>query len=130
MHVVPRQVAFKKNMALLDKCLDNAIKKALVNRNEEDLESLQRRDYETMDNPSLVRFMIDMRGEDATSRQLRDDLMTMLIAGHETVASTMTWAIFELAQQPELLKRVQAEVDKFLPDADDVPTLEALYQLN
>ena len=31
--------------------------------------------------PSLLRFLVDMRGEDVTNKQLRDDLMTMLIAG-------------------------------------------------
>lgn len=31
-------------------------------------------------------------------RQLRDDLMTMLIAGHETTAAVLTWAVFFLAQ--------------------------------
>lgn len=30
--------------------------------------------------------------------QLRDDLMTMLIAGHETTAAVLTWSIFLLAQ--------------------------------
>lgn len=30
--------------------------------------------------------------------QLRDDLMTMLIAGHETTAAVLTWAVFLLAQ--------------------------------
>jgi len=35
-----------------------------------------------------------MRGADATERQLRDDLMTMLIAGHETTAAMLTWATF------------------------------------
>lgn len=51
-----------------------------------------------MENPSLLRFLVDMRGEDTTSRQLRDDLMTMLIAGHETTAAVLTWAMFELVR--------------------------------
>ena len=47
---------------------------------------------------SLLRFFVDMRGEDCTNRQLRDDLMTMLIAGHETTAAVLTWVTFQLAQ--------------------------------
>ncbi|KAJ8564586.1 hypothetical protein K7X08_001046 [Anisodus acutangulus] len=39
-----------------------------------------------------------MRGVDVDDRQLRDDLMTMLIAGHETTAAVLTWAVFLLAQ--------------------------------
>lgn len=62
---------------------------------------------QTMANPSLLRFLVDMRGEDTTTTQLRDDLITMLIAGHETTASALTWALFELVQRPELLKEVR-----------------------
>ena len=51
--------------------------------------------------PSLLRFLVDLRGEDSTDRQLRDDLMTMLIAGHETTAAVLTWATFILAQRPD-----------------------------
>lgn len=36
--------------------------------------------------------------QDVTNQQLRDDLMTMLIAGHETTAATLTWALHELAR--------------------------------
>ena len=48
--------------------------------------------------PSLLRFLVDMRGEDATNKQLRDDLMTMLIAGHETTAAVLTWTFFCIVQ--------------------------------
>ena len=48
--------------------------------------------------PSLLRFLVDMRGEDVSNKQLRDDLMTMLIAGHETTAAVLTWTFFSLAQ--------------------------------
>ena len=47
-----------------------------------------------------------MRGENSTSVQLRDDLMTMLIAGHETSAAVLTWTLFELTRHPEALKKV------------------------
>ena len=40
-----------------------------------------------MRDPSLLRFLVDMRDADLDDRQLRDDLMTMLIAGHETTAA-------------------------------------------
>jgi cytochrome P450 len=68
-----------------------------------------------------------MRGENATSLQLRDDLMTMLIAGHETTAAVLTWALFELAQQPALVRRVQEELDKVLGDRN--PTFEDIPRL-
>ena len=67
-----------------------------------------------MENPSLLRFLVDMRGENTTSKQLRDDLMTMLIAGHETTAAVLTWALFELCQQPELVEKIRVEIDRYV----------------
>jgi cytochrome P450 len=92
------------------------------------VEALEQRDYGSMENPSLLRFLVDMRGEDTTTVQLRDDLITMLIAGHETTASALTWALFELVQQPELLATVRKEIDEKLgdrrPTAEDIEALE------
>ena len=42
--------------------------------------------------------------------------MTMLIAGHETTASALTWCVFELAQNPGLLAELREELDAALPD--------------
>jgi beta-ring hydroxylase len=45
-----------------------------------------------------------------TSKQLRDDLMTMLIAGHETTAAVLTWTLHCLTDRPDILRRLQQEV--------------------
>jgi len=125
--IFPRQREFQANMRLLDNTLDACIKEALSSREETDIEDLERRDYSKLENPSLLRFLVDARGEDTDSKQLRDDLMTMLIAGHETTASALTWAIFELAQNQTLLASVREEIDTHLgdrlPDMDDVRSL-------
>ena len=47
--------------------------------------------------------MVDIRGADVTDSQLRDDLMTMLIAGHETTAAVLTWCLYCLVQDQPLL---------------------------
>lgn len=125
--IVPRQAAFKKNMALLNDELNGAIAKALEDRDPADEEDLQNRDYSKMSNPSLLRFMVDMRGEETSSTQLRDDLMTMLIAGHETTASALTWALFEMRQNQELMDKVRAEIDSVI--GDRAPTVDDLEKL-
>jgi hypothetical protein len=56
---------------------------------------------------SLLRFLVDLRGEDTSNKQLRDDLMTMLVAGHETTAAVLTWALFEIAQNPDIQRKLQ-----------------------
>ena len=125
--LVPRLRKFNEDLQLLDGILNELIEKALATQNKGDVEELETRDYATMENPSLLRFLVDMRGEESTSKQLRDDLMTMLIAGHETTAAVLTWAMFELSQQPELMAKVQREIDETVgdrdPTFDDVPKL-------
>lgn len=127
--VVERQREFKENMELLNGALNKCVEQALKDRSEADVEELEMRDYSKMDNPSLLRFLVDMRGEATSGKQLRDDMITMLIAGHETTASALTWALFELAQQPELLARVHQEIDEVmgereLPTYEDVKNME------
>lgn len=46
----------------------------------------------------MLRFLVDLRGEEVDSKQMRDDLITLLIAGHETTAAVLTWATYELCQ--------------------------------
>lgn len=45
-----------------------------------------------------------------SSKQLRDDLMTMLIAGHETTAAVLTWTVYCLTSHPEVVAGVHKEV--------------------
>jgi hypothetical protein len=44
-------------------------------------------------------------------QELRDELMTLLVAGHETTASTLAWAFARLPHHPEVLKRLAEELD-------------------
>lgn len=69
--------------------------------------------------PSLLRFMVDLRDADIDDKQLRDDLMTMLIAGHETTAAVLTWTLFQLMQAPEALAKAVQEIDRVV--GDDAP---------
>lgn len=115
-YLVPRQVAFHKDLAVINECLDDLINRAKNTRQEEDIEALQARDYSRVMDASLLRFMVDMRDADLENKQLRDDLMTMLIAGHETTAAVLTWTLFLLAQHPEEAAKVVAEVDNVLGD--------------
>ncbi|XP_011002376.1 PREDICTED: cytochrome P450 97B2, chloroplastic [Populus euphratica] len=112
--LVPRQRKFQKDLKVINECLDGLIQNAKETRQETDVEKLQQRDYSNLKDASLLRFLVDMRGADVDDRQLRDDLMTMLIAGHETTAAVLTWAVFLLAQNPSKMKKAQAEIDQVL----------------
>src|SRR5262249_61245307 len=50
-------------------------------------------------------------GQPMTDRELRDELVTLLLAGHETTATSVAWAIERLVRHPEKLRRLVAEID-------------------
>ena len=66
--------------------------------------------------PSLLRFLVDVRDADLSDKQLRDDLMTMLIAGHETTAAVLTWTLFALMSNPDVEAKMLREIDSVLGD--------------
>lgn len=66
-------------------------------------------------------------GQGMTDRQVRDEVMTLLLAGHETTAAALAWAWFLLAQHPDIADRLAAEALEVLgdrpPTFDDLPRL-------
>jgi cytochrome P450 len=67
----------------------------------------------------LLDLMIAARYEDGSSMRdeaIRDELLTILLAGHETTAVALAWAIYELARHPAVLGRLREELDAAEPD--------------
>lgn len=60
-------------------------------------------------------------------RRLRDELVTLLLAGHETTASTLGWTWYLVEQHPEVFDRIHAEAVEALGDRP--PTFEDLHRL-
>ena len=62
-----------------------------------------------------------------TDRQVRDEALTLFLAGHETTAVALTWAWYLLGEHPEVEARLHAELDEVLggrpPAPDDLPRL-------
>lgn len=50
-------------------------------------------------------------GSEMSDQELRDELMTLLVAGHETSATALAWALEALARHPAVLNRLRDEVD-------------------
>jgi cytochrome P450 family 110 len=65
---------------------------------------------------SMLLAARDSDGQPLSEVELRDQLMTLLLLGHETTASGLTWAFYWLHQHPEVLARLQAELDATDPD--------------
>jgi cytochrome P450 len=114
--VIPRLVEFEKDMDLLNSVLYKLIDQCLESRDPLELDALQSKDYSKVKDPSMLRFLVDLRGEEVDNTQMRDDLITLLIAGHETTAAVLTWLVYALSQHPEALKVVQQEIDEVVGD--------------
>lgn len=67
---------------------------------------------------SLLMSARDEEGNPMTDQELRDELMTMLLAGYETTASAMAWALYWTHHQPEVRNKILQELDT-LGDSPD-----------
>jgi cytochrome P450 len=67
----------------------------------------------------------DEEGRPMSREQLRDETITMLLAGHETTALALTWMWYLVSQHPEVAERLEAEVDALggAPGVEDLPRL-------
>lgn len=54
--------------------------------------------------------------EQMDDRQLRDEIMTMFLGGHETSSHTLSWGMLQLRRHPEMMERIRAEVDRVAGD--------------
>jgi cytochrome P450 len=79
----------------------------------------------------LLAMLIEARdaetGTGMSDQQLRDEVLTLLLAGHETTANTLSWTLFLLAQHPDTAANLQSEYRHVLrgrlPQMDDLPQL-------
>jgi cytochrome P450 len=69
----------------------------------------------------------DDNGEGLSDQQLRDEAVGMLVAGYETTALTLTYAVYELSRHPAVAEKVRAEVERVAPgrrlNTADLPNL-------
>jgi cytochrome P450 len=75
----------------------------------------------------LLHTQDEESGRRMTDQQLRDECMTLFLAGHETTANTLAWAWFLLSGQPDVEAQLHSELEGVLggrpPSVDDLPRL-------
>ncbi len=70
-------------------------------------------------------------GETLSEENLRSQIVTLMIAGHETTSALITWSIYYLTTHPEIMASAQREIDDVLGhDISTVPTWEQVHQLD
>jgi cytochrome P450 len=111
----PRMISFRRAVARMD---DTVYKIIAQHRNNK------------TDSGDLLSMLISARDEDGSrmsDKQLRDEVLTFLIAGHETTALGLTWTWHLLAQHPKVERKVHQELDRVLsgraPEFSDLPAL-------
>lgn len=83
------------------------------------------------DEGDLLSMLLDAQDDDGTQmtdQQLRDEVMTLFLAGHETTALALSWSWYLLATHPEAEKEFHAELEDVLggraPNVSDLPKLK------
>lgn len=128
--VVPRQIKAEKAVSLIRQTVEELIAKCkeIV---ETEGEMIDEEEYVNDRDPSILRFLLASR-EEVSSAQLRDDLLSMLVAGHETTGSVLTWTAYLLSKDPSSMRKAQEEVDRVLqgrlPTYEDIKNLKFLMR--
>lgn len=113
----PRNLRFRRARAELDRVV---------------LGIIEGRRRSGADGDDLLAMLMEARDDDTgdgmSDRQLRDEVMTFILAGHETTAVTLAWACLLLAQHPEVREEVRREASSVLggrraPGLADLPRL-------
>jgi cytochrome P450 len=84
---------------------------------------------------SMLLLAVDQEGDGRgmTDQQARDEIMTLLLAGHETTATSITWAAYLLARNKDAQGRLADEIDRVLqgrsPTFADLDKLAAVEQM-
>jgi cytochrome P450 len=73
---------------------------------------------------SLLLSARDDEGQPMSDRELRDELMTLLLAGHETTATTLAWCVDEVVRRPKVMARLSGELDA-AASGEPAPYLDA-----
>ncbi len=104
------------------KQLDRLIYQEIAERREEGNQDRQ-------DILSLLMSARDEQGQPMTDRELRDELMTLMLAGHETTATSIAWALYWIHHLPEVRSKLLAELDS-LGESPEPMAIAQLPYLN
>ncbi|XP_071921577.1 protein LUTEIN DEFICIENT 5, chloroplastic-like isoform X2 [Coffea arabica] len=112
--ISPSQKKVNAALKLVNDTLNDLI--AICKRMVDEEELQFHEEYMNEQDPSILHFLL-ASGDDVSSKQLRDDLMTLLIAGHETSAAVLTWTFY-------LLSKVDAVLGDRFPTMEDLKKLK------
>ncbi len=112
-------------------------KRAVARLDETIYRMIRERRASGVERPDLLSMVLAAKDEDdgahMDEKQVRDELMTIFLAGHETTANALAWTFYLLAQHPHVWTRLTEEVDRVLgdrlPTVGDLPNLPYTLQV-
>ncbi|HEY0264943.1 MAG TPA: cytochrome P450 [Granulicella sp.] len=123
---LPNLIRFRRSKRHLDSVVQRIVRERRV---EMDAGAPDRGDLLTM----LLSSTDEETGAGMSDEQLRDELLTIFLAGYETTANALTWTWYLLSQHPEVEARLHAEIDAVLgarlPTLADYPALRYTEQV-
>ena len=102
------------------KAVDETIYQEIATRRTEDYSQRQ-------DILSLLMSAKDETGEGMKDYELRDELMTLMLAGHETTATAIAWSLYWTHRHPEIRAKLQAEIASLGADPDPMELAKLPY---
>eukprot|EP00210_Caulerpa_lentillifera_P002587 g2481.t1 len=111
--IIPRQRRASKSVRIIRRVTENLIQKCREMIDKECKTQTSLGDDLEQSGPSILRFLLASR-EEVSANQLRDDLLSMLVAGHETTGSALTWTLYLLVKNPDKMQKCQKEADGVL----------------
>jgi cytochrome P450 family 110 len=108
------------NLVRQQKAIDEAIYQEIATRRTEDCSQRQ-------DILSLMMSAQDESGEAMKDYELRDELMTLMLAGHETTATAIAWGLYWLHRYPEIKAKLQAEIANLGTDPEPMAIAKLPY---
>ncbi|MBD2482528.1 cytochrome P450 [Planktothrix sp. FACHB-1365] len=90
----------------------------------------ERRENPDESRKDMLNLMLAARDEEGnamTDQELRDELLTLLFAGHETTATAMAWALYWIHHQPEVYEKLMSELNSLSRDADGMEIFRLPY---
>nr|AKH41024.1 cytochrome P450 CYP76AA24 [Thuja plicata] len=127
LHGVDRKIGvhLKRAHYFLDLCISNRLaRRSREPKDERDTEK------------DFLDLMLDMRAHDLSLTDIRAVLFDLLMAGSDTSAATIEWAMAELIRNPDKMKKIQVELEEFVgrnrrveeSDIDHLPYLQAVVK--
>lgn len=112
----PKEVTFNRDQEAMRQIINHVIVKSRA---------------EKESSASLIEMMLNAVDEETnqtmTEQQLYDEIMTIFLAGYETTSVALTWLLVAFKEHPEVLEKLQAEIDQIL--GNRLPSFEEILRL-